>query len=129
LPSRLAQRKVRIARFWSSRTVLTAISVVGAGPRINAKPGIRPSTNWIPNSRMIVSEMNPCQPGGIWWPLQVRRATKASWANIVAAPASSPSPRYGSHRSSVGTGRSSSRACSTWGFRSPSVLTSNPIRE
>ena len=56
-PSRLAQRKVRMLRFCSSRTTLTAISVLGAGPRISANPGMRPSTNWIPNSRMMVSEM------------------------------------------------------------------------
>ena len=53
-------------RFCSSRTVCTAISVVGAGPRIGAKPGMRPSTSWMPSSRMIVSEMKPCQPGGVW---------------------------------------------------------------
>ncbi len=93
LPLRLAQRKTRMLRFWSSRTVWTAISVVGAGPRMAAKPGMRPSTSWMPSSRMMVSEMNPCQPAGIAWPLAVRSATRASWASMEAAPASRPSPR------------------------------------
>ena len=76
-----------------SRTTLTAMSVVGAGPRIAANPGMRPSTSWMPSSRMIVSEMNPCQPGGVSRPFRVRRAVSASCASMVAAPASSPSPR------------------------------------
>ncbi len=32
-------------RFWRSRTILTAVSLSGAAPRMAANPGIRPSTS------------------------------------------------------------------------------------
>ena len=43
----------------SSRQILTAISSVGAAPMMTAKPGIVPSTSWMPRLRWIVSEMKP----------------------------------------------------------------------
>jgi len=53
----------RMLLFCSSRTILTAVSLSGAAPRIAANPGMRPSTSWIPSVRRIVSVKKPLQSG------------------------------------------------------------------
>lgn len=64
-PSALQMMKLRMLRCWKPRTISTAILFEGAGPSSAANPGMRPSTNWIPSSRRIVSEMNPVCPSSM----------------------------------------------------------------
>ena len=49
-PLTLPQRKIRMLRFCSSRTILTATSLLLAQPTMAAKPGMRPSTSWMPQA-------------------------------------------------------------------------------
>ena len=46
-------------RFCSSRTILTATSLLLAQPTIAAKPGMRPSTSWMPQARSWMSSIGP----------------------------------------------------------------------
>jgi len=43
----------------SSRTILTATSLDLAAPTMAAKPGIRPSTSWMPHERNWMSSIGP----------------------------------------------------------------------
>ena len=62
--------KTMMLRFWNSRTICTAVSVSGAAPRMAAKPGMRPSTSWMPSVRRMVSVKKPLQP---FWGSSSRR--------------------------------------------------------
>ena len=58
-PLTLPDKKHKMLRFCSSRTICTAASLDLAHPTIAAKPGIRPSTSWIPQDRNWMSSMAP----------------------------------------------------------------------
>ena len=63
VPFELEPTKMRRLRFCISRTISTAVSVSGAAPRMAAKPGMRPSTSWMPSERSCVSVKKPSQSG------------------------------------------------------------------
>ena len=50
-PLTFPERKVKMLRRCNSRTTLTAVSLFLAQPTMAAKPGIRPSTSWMPQER------------------------------------------------------------------------------
>ncbi len=46
-------------RLCSSRTILTATSLLLAQPTMAQNPGMRPSTSWMPQARSWMSSMGP----------------------------------------------------------------------
>ena len=73
-------------RFCSSRTILTATSFDLAAPTMAAKPGIRPSTSWMPQERSWISSIGPFRCPSVrdavcYWPPSglVKDVPPASW--------------------------------------------------
>ena len=140
-------------RLCSSRTILTATSLLLAQPTMAQNPGMRPSTSWMPQARSWMSSigplsfiLSPCTPRSppvkrspslrAWSSLMIcgsvprakRTPSIASSANRVATPLSRVSPRYGSHILSPGIGCSRLLARSTTAGRSPSFSTFWPVK-